>query len=86
VEVTVMAKAGKSKRPEETGEIISPQEIETTDAGAHSSPTIEQIQQRAYELYLERGGAEGNDIEDWLQAERELGPTGEGQDISQDIS
>jgi hypothetical protein len=84
-----MAKAGKSKGPEEPGQIITPQEIETTDAGAieaQSSPTIEQIQQRAYELYLERGGAEGNDIEDWLQAERELGAPGEGQDISQDIS
>ena len=27
---------------------------------------------RAYELYLARGGAHGHDVEDWLQAEREL--------------
>ena len=81
-----MAKAGKSKRPEETDENTSSPEIEmTTDAettDALSSPTAEQIQQRAYEIYLERGGSEGNDIEDWLQAERELGGTGSGQDIS----
>ena len=30
------------------------------------------IAQRAYELFLARGGTHGNDIEDWLTAEREL--------------
>jgi hypothetical protein len=39
---------------------------------AKASPTLEQIQVRAYEIYLERQGAPGNQIEDWLQAEREL--------------
>jgi hypothetical protein len=32
----------------------------------------EQIQQRAYELYLERDGKEGHDVDDWLAAEKEL--------------
>ena len=36
------------------------------------SPTPEQIQNRAYEIYLERRGAPGSQIEDWLRAEREL--------------
>lgn len=27
---------------------------------------------RAYELYLERGCEHGHDLDDWLQAEREL--------------
>jgi hypothetical protein len=43
-----------------------------------TAPTLEQIQVRAYEIYLERQGAPGNQIEDWLRAERELlegGPT-----------
>ncbi len=35
-------------------------------------PTPEQVQQRAYELYLERGREEGHDIANWLAAEREL--------------
>jgi hypothetical protein len=35
-------------------------------------PTIEQIEKRAYELYLERGGEAGHDVTDWLAAEREL--------------
>ena len=35
-------------------------------------PTAEQIAMRAYELFLARGATPGNDMEDWLQAEREL--------------
>jgi hypothetical protein len=35
-------------------------------------PTAEQIAQRAFGLYLERGGEDGHDLEDWLAAEREL--------------
>jgi hypothetical protein len=30
------------------------------------------VAQRAYDLYLARGRADGHDVEDWLQAEREL--------------
>ncbi len=35
-------------------------------------PTSDQIQLRAYEIYLERHGAPGDALEDWVQAEREL--------------
>ncbi|MGD0839875.1 MAG: DUF2934 domain-containing protein [Candidatus Acidiferrales bacterium] len=37
-----------------------------------SIPTREQIEQKAYEIYLERGGQDGDDLADWLTAEREL--------------
>ncbi len=37
-----------------------------------ASPTKTQIEARAYELYLQRGGENGHDIEDWLTAEKEL--------------
>jgi hypothetical protein len=37
-----------------------------------ASPTREQIEARAYELYLQRGGEHGHDVEDWLIAENEL--------------
>ena len=30
------------------------------------------LAQRAYELYLARGGEDGRDLDDWLTAEREL--------------
>jgi len=35
-------------------------------------PTAEEIALRAYQIYLERGGAPGNALEDWTRAEREL--------------
>jgi hypothetical protein len=35
-------------------------------------PRHEQIEQRAYEIYLERGGEDGQALEDWLIAEEEL--------------
>ena len=34
--------------------------------------TSEEIAFRAYQIYLERGAAPGNELEDWIQAEREL--------------
>ena len=35
-------------------------------------PSDEQIARRAHEIYERRGGDHGHDLEDWLQAEREL--------------
>lgn len=63
----------------------------TPQAGEHSATAIppqrpapgsllppdEAISRRAYEIFLERGGEHGNDIDDWLRAEREL-KTGHG--------
>jgi hypothetical protein len=37
-----------------------------------SSPSLEQIQRRAYELFMARGATHGCDLADWLAAEREL--------------
>ncbi len=34
--------------------------------------THEQIAQRAYEIYLERGATPGDPMQDWLRAEMEL--------------
>jgi hypothetical protein len=39
------------------------------------SPSEEEIRHRAYQRYLERGGGDGMDFEDWLDAERELKAT-----------
>jgi hypothetical protein len=35
-------------------------------------PTKEAIAQRAYQIYLERGGTPGHAFEDWIRAEHEL--------------
>jgi Protein of unknown function (DUF2934) len=40
-------------------------------------PTREDIELRAYEIYLERGGKEGNALDDWLAAEKELSESGQ---------
>ncbi len=45
---------------------------ESESQTAEGHPTREEIEVRAYEIYRARGGAEGNDVEDWLQAERKL--------------
>ena len=43
------------------------------DAPAGITPdTYEAIRARAYELYLERGGEHGRDVEDWARAEAEI--------------
>jgi Protein of unknown function (DUF2934) len=36
-------------------------------------PSQDDIARRSYEIFLERGGIHGNDIEHWAQAERDLG-------------
>jgi len=40
--------------------------------GSHPQPTYDQVAARAYAIYQERGGAVGDPLSDWVQAEREL--------------
>ena len=51
---------------------------------ALSLPLEEQIRRRAHEIYLARGGGEGSDLEDWLQAEIEIQQALEGR--SRDVN
>ena len=37
-----------------------------------AGPSPEEVERRAYEIYLQRGGQDGRDLEDWLEAERQL--------------
>ena len=48
----------------------------TEPAGSPHEPSSEDIQARAYEVYIERGRIDGFDLEDWLQAEKELKENG----------
>jgi Protein of unknown function (DUF2934) len=41
--------------------------------------SYEEIEKRAYEIYLRRGGGDGRDLDDWFAAEQEL-----AQERSQD--
>ena len=65
-----MAKTKPSLR-----EVEREREIETNpDVENQASGTItqEEIAQRAYALYEARGREDGHDLDDWLEAEREL--------------
>jgi len=53
-----------------TGRSSSPTITKPRTAEIH--PTTEEIALRAYQFFLERGGAPGNALEDWTRAEREL--------------
>ncbi len=65
----------ESETPAKEGVMSKP--IERSSPGsepqtAEGHPTREEIELRAHQIYVERGGAHGQDVEDWLQAEREL--------------
>ena len=55
-----------------TDSIPTTTEASKTSEATRARPTEEEIAVRAYHIYLERGGAEGDPSDDWLQAEREL--------------
>ena len=64
-----MAKSRRSANVVDMPGAYNPQE-----AGAQPAPTVDPdaIARRAYEIYESRGRIDGSDVEDWLQAEREL--------------
>ena len=47
-------------------------EAEATSVEIGNPAGEEEIRRRAFEIYLERGEQPGSDLDDWLQAEREL--------------
>ena len=76
-------KVAESRRPQAAASPLTGGEVTTSEeaqlAVAHDrasrsshTPTYEEIAEAAYQRYLSRGGAHGQDIDDWVQAEREL--------------
>jgi hypothetical protein len=62
-----------SPKPTRSGSINAEAiQAETGEIPVGSSAVDEEIRLRAYEIYLERGGQLGRELDDWLQAEREL--------------
>ena len=53
-------------------EIPDEQSIAPSETAERPQATVEDIAERAYALYLARGAQHGHDVEDWLQAERDL--------------
>jgi hypothetical protein len=43
-----------------------------SEESGKNEPSPVEIRQRAFEIHIERGGIHGCDLDDWLQAQREL--------------
>ena len=63
----------KGKRNETLELDASPIQPHAEDTSANHAPNHEEIRRRTYEIYLERGGLSGRELDDWVQAEREIG-------------
>jgi hypothetical protein len=62
----------KEKRNEAVRASTGPMQPGAENIYADHTQGVEEIRLRAYEIHLERGGFPGNELDDWLQAEREL--------------
>ena len=47
-------------------------DMSSSNADSSDDPTYDEIAEAAYQRYLQRGGADGRDFDDWLEAERDL--------------
>jgi hypothetical protein len=45
---------------------------DVTEESRNDKPSLAEIRELAFEIHIERGGIHGCDLDDWLQAEREL--------------
>jgi hypothetical protein len=68
--MSLRSKEHRNLEPQET----SAAQAESAGTSVADSPRREEIRIRAYEIYIERGRQPGYDLDDWLQAERELEP------------
>jgi Protein of unknown function (DUF2934) len=59
----------------------SAKENNPTKTTQRAAPTVEEIRQRAQEIFTARGGGPRNELDDWLQAEQELKQQSAGSNI-----
>jgi hypothetical protein len=75
--VDIAAAMAKSpRRPQAETEQTSTSESTPYSSSATGGYDRDRVATRAYELYMQRGGGDGNDMEDWLRAEREFSSNG----------
>ena len=67
-----MSMSSKPKRKGITEIQATSIQEETGGVSVGNSARDEEIRRRAYEIYRERGEQPGRELDDWLQAEREL--------------
>jgi hypothetical protein len=62
----------KQRRNESSKSHTGPIQSGAENISVNHAPDLEEIRLCAHEIHLERGGLPGNELDDWLQAEREL--------------
>jgi hypothetical protein len=60
------------KTSKDTADMLSSVKTELPPSSVPNEPEGTDVALRAYEIYESRGRADGADLDDWLQAEREL--------------
>lgn len=64
-----------AEKKEDKQQSISGADVNSSELAHPSSglaPKLHEIEMRAYSIHLAHGSVHGNDLDDWLQAEREL--------------
>jgi hypothetical protein len=62
----------KAQRKTKTRRLVAAEDQPTIAAEDRRVITKDDVAQRAYQLFLARGHTHGHDVEDWLEAERQL--------------
>jgi len=62
----------KAQRKTKSIKLVIPEDQPSVVAEDRRAISKDDVAQRAYELFLARGRVDGNDVEDWLEAERQL--------------
>jgi DUF2934 family protein len=62
----------KAQRKTKSIKLVTPEDQSSIAAEDRRAITKDDVAQRAYELFLARGRVDGHDVEDWLEAERQV--------------
>jgi len=62
----------RSESVEAAADMAAPSANAVASDGEGTSPTYDEIAEEAYQRYLRRGGGDGQDFDDWVEAERDL--------------
>jgi hypothetical protein len=65
----------KSRKRETSVPVVQPDSAPQYSSDTRTATAErDRIAERAYQKFVERGGRDGRDLDDWLEAERELVP------------
>ena len=62
----------KAQRKTKNIELVSPEDQASVATENHRAISKDDVARRAYQLFLARGRVDGHDVQDWLEAERQI--------------